>query len=97
MGKTGLGCFKPAFFSFFAFRIFRNAYLFPRGSFVLEEEDAFGSDFASTDEEGAQEDVDAVAERMVQEEEKTKRKVSVNHIFLSSPRSFQKLRIMFPP
>ncbi|KAH8101447.1 YL1 nuclear protein-domain-containing protein [Cristinia sonorae] len=44
--------------------------------FVVEkdEEDAFGSDFESTDEEGAQEDVDAAAERMARETDKGPRK-----------------------
>lgn len=42
----------------------------------LDEQDAFESDFESTDEEGAQEDVDAAAEKMVQDEEKQKKKVS---------------------
>lgn len=41
----------------------------------LDEQDAFESDFESTDEEGAQEDVDAAAERMVRDEEKQKKKV----------------------
>lgn len=40
-----------------------------------DERDAFGSDFESTDEEGAQEDVDATAEKMVHEEERKRRKV----------------------
>ncbi len=40
-----------------------------------DEQDAFESDFESTDEEGAQEDVDAAAERMVRDEEKQKKKV----------------------
>lgn len=40
-----------------------------------DEQDAFGSDFESTDEEGAQEEVDTAAENMVREEEKKTRKV----------------------
>ncbi|KAI0089904.1 YL1 nuclear protein-domain-containing protein [Irpex rosettiformis] len=46
----------------------------------LDEQDAFESDFESTDEEGAQEDVDAAAERMVTEEEKRKRKTGRSHL-----------------
>ena len=40
-----------------------------------DEEDAFESDFASTDEEGAQEDVDEAAEKLATEEEKGVRRV----------------------
>ena len=39
-----------------------------------DEQDAFESDFESTDEEGAQEDVDASAEKMIKEEERKIRK-----------------------
>lgn len=42
-----------------------------------DEQDAFGSDFESTDEEGAQEDVDATAEKMVRDQEAPSRKVSL--------------------
>lgn len=44
--------------------------------FILEkdEEDAFGSDFESTDEEAVQADIDAAAERIIREEERTVRK-----------------------
>ncbi|KAK7688124.1 hypothetical protein QCA50_008494 [Cerrena zonata] len=41
---------------------------------IKDEEDAFESDFESTDDEGAQEDVDAVAEKMIREEERTTKK-----------------------
>ncbi len=44
-------------------------------SLSIDEDDAFESDFASTDEAGAQEDVDAAAENMVREEEKGVRRV----------------------
>lgn len=40
-----------------------------------DEQDAFGSDFESTDEEGAQEDVDATAEKVVRDQEAPSRKV----------------------
>jgi hypothetical protein len=42
-----------------------------------DEQDAFESDFESTDEEGVQEDVDAAAEKMVHEEEKRAKKVDL--------------------
>ncbi|KIP04010.1 hypothetical protein PHLGIDRAFT_25831 [Phlebiopsis gigantea 11061_1 CR5-6] len=42
----------------------------------IDEQDAFESDFESTDEEGAQEDVDASAEKMILEEERKTRKVA---------------------
>ncbi|KAH9939033.1 YL1 nuclear protein-domain-containing protein [Epithele typhae] len=41
-----------------------------------DEEDLFESDFESTDEEGAQEDVDAVAEKLIRQEESQVRKTS---------------------
>ncbi|OBZ78578.1 MutS 4 [Grifola frondosa] len=46
--------------------------------FVIEkdEEDVFGSDFESTDEEGAQDDVDAIAENLVRQEEKVFRRAT---------------------
>lgn len=44
-------------------------------SLITDEEDAFESDFESTDEEGAQEDVDAIAEKMVRDEERGTKKV----------------------
>lgn len=40
-----------------------------------DEEDVFGSDFESTDEEAVQEDVDVAAEKVVREEERSSRKV----------------------
>lgn len=40
-----------------------------------DEDDVFGSDFESTDEEGAQEDVDAAAEKLIRQEESRVRKV----------------------
>ena len=40
-----------------------------------DEEDIFESDFESTDEEGAQEDVDAAAEKLIRQEESRVRKV----------------------
>ncbi len=40
-----------------------------------DEEDIFESDFESTDEEGAQEDVDAAAENLIRQEESRVRKV----------------------
>ena len=43
---------------------------------LSEEEDIFESDFESTDEEGAQEDVDAAAEKLIRQEELRVRKVS---------------------
>ncbi|KAI0683332.1 YL1 nuclear protein-domain-containing protein [Cytidiella melzeri] len=46
----------------------------------LDEQDAFGSDFESTDEEGAQEDVDAAAEKMATEEERQKKKTARSHL-----------------
>lgn len=45
-----------------------------------DEQDAFGSDFESTDEEGAQEDVDATAEKMVREQDAPSRKVSQSQL-----------------
>ena len=47
----------------------------PHTTFTADEQDAFESDFESTDEEAAQEDVDAAAEKMIREEEKKTRKV----------------------
>ncbi|KAH9850570.1 YL1 nuclear protein-domain-containing protein [Lenzites betulinus] len=46
--------------------------------FALErdEEDVFGSDFESTDEEGQQEDVDAAAEKMIRQEDSHARKAN---------------------
>lgn len=41
----------------------------------LDEEDAFESDFESTDEEAAQEDVDTAAEKQVREDERGLHKV----------------------
>ena len=41
-----------------------------------EEEDIFESDFESTDEEEAQEDVDATAEKLIRQEESRVRKVA---------------------
>ena len=57
-----------------------------------DEQDDFGSDFESTDEEGAQEEVDAAAEKMVREEEKKGRKVRINRNF----NAFLTLRIGNP-
>ena len=45
----------------------------------IDEEDIFGSDFESTDEETAQADVDA-GDKAVDEEEKRARKVRLNAI-----------------
>lgn len=42
---------------------------------VTDEEDAFESDFESTDEEAMLEDVDAAAEKVVREEERKTRRV----------------------
>lgn len=42
---------------------------------TADEEDAFESDFESTDEEAMQEDVDAAAEKVIREEERKNRKV----------------------
>ncbi|EKM60548.1 uncharacterized protein PHACADRAFT_110047 [Phanerochaete carnosa HHB-10118-sp] len=42
----------------------------------VDEQDAFESDFESTDEEGAQGDVDASAEKIVQDEERKVKKVA---------------------
>ena len=50
----------------------------------IDEEDAFESDFESTDEEGAQEDVDAIAEKMVQEEERQTTRRVCSHVLLLS-------------
>jgi hypothetical protein len=44
--------------------------------FFTDEEDQFGSDFASTDEEEAKEDPGAQQEKEVEEEDKTTRMVS---------------------
>lgn len=41
----------------------------------LDEEDAFESDFESTDEEAAQEDLDTAAEKQVREDERGLHKV----------------------
>ncbi|RPD70828.1 hypothetical protein L226DRAFT_469597 [Lentinus tigrinus ALCF2SS1-7] len=45
-----------------------------------EEEDIFESDFESTDEEGAQEDVDAAAEKLIRQEESRVRKTARSHL-----------------
>ncbi|EIW65179.1 uncharacterized protein TRAVEDRAFT_160013 [Trametes versicolor FP-101664 SS1] len=45
-----------------------------------DEEDIFESDFESTDEEGQQEDVDAVAEKMIRQEESHTRKTNRTHL-----------------
>jgi vacuolar protein sorting-associated protein 72 len=47
----------------------------------VDEEDIFGSDFESTDEETAQADVDA-GDKAVDEEEKRARKVRLNAIYV---------------
>jgi len=49
----------------------------------VDEEDIFGSDFESTDEEAAQADVDA-GDKAVDEEEKRARKVRCALLYLSS-------------
>lgn len=46
----------------------------PNGTFA-DEQDAFESDFESTDEEAMQEDVDSAAEKIIRDEEKQSRKV----------------------
>ena len=54
-----------------------------------DEQDAFESDFESTDEEGAQEDVDASAEKMILEEERKTRKVRVrSHFYVPTSHDF---------
>ncbi|KAI0717508.1 YL1 nuclear protein-domain-containing protein [Cerioporus squamosus] len=52
------------------------------GDFALDkdEEDIFESDFESTDEEGAQEDVDAAAENLIRQEESRVRKTARTHL-----------------
>ncbi|TFK89270.1 hypothetical protein K466DRAFT_584757 [Polyporus arcularius HHB13444] len=45
-----------------------------------DEEDIFESDFESTDEEGAQEDVDAAAENLIRQEESRVRKTARTHL-----------------
>ncbi|RDX51558.1 hypothetical protein OH76DRAFT_1401445 [Lentinus brumalis] len=45
-----------------------------------DEEDIFESDFESTDEEGAQEDVDAAAENLIRQEESRGRKTARTHL-----------------
>ncbi|KAI0791781.1 YL1 nuclear protein-domain-containing protein [Abortiporus biennis] len=62
-----------------------------------EEEDAFESDFASTDEEGAQEDVDAAAERMLQDEEKAKRKTARSHLEKVTAAAHARQKVTFNP
>lgn len=49
----------------------------------IDEEDIFGSDFESTDEEGAQDDAEA-GDKVVHEEEKRARKVSGSIFIMSS-------------
>ncbi|KAI0641089.1 YL1 nuclear protein-domain-containing protein [Trametes meyenii] len=46
----------------------------------FDEEDVFGSDFESTDEEGDQDDVDAAAEKMIRQEESRARKTGRTHL-----------------
>ncbi|KAH9949471.1 YL1 nuclear protein-domain-containing protein [Amylocystis lapponica] len=50
--------------------------------FVVEkdEEDAFGSDFESTDEEAVQGDVDTAAEKVIREDERTVRKTAYSKL-----------------
>jgi len=45
-----------------------------------DEEDAFESDFESTDEEAAQEDVDTYAEKTARDDERRSRKVRVSAV-----------------
>ncbi|CCM06488.1 uncharacterized protein FIBRA_08757 [Fibroporia radiculosa] len=51
-------------------------FVIEKGNILADEEDAFESDFESTDEEVAQEDIDAAAENLVRVEERTGRKAA---------------------
>ncbi|OCH94217.1 hypothetical protein OBBRIDRAFT_770274 [Obba rivulosa] len=62
-----------------------------------DEEDVFGSDFESTDEEAAQEDVDMVAEKVVREEEKRSRKTARSQLDKVTAAAHARQRATFNP
>lgn len=67
--------------------------------FVVEkdEQDAFESDFESTDEEGAQEDVDASAEKMAREEERAAKKASRSQLEKVTAAAHARQKATFDP
>ncbi|KAJ3489399.1 hypothetical protein NLI96_g2163 [Meripilus lineatus] len=62
-----------------------------------DEEDAFSSDFESTDEEGAQEDVDAAAEDMAKEEEKRVRRGGRTQLEKITAAAHERQKMTFNP
>ncbi|EMD41507.1 hypothetical protein CERSUDRAFT_146509 [Gelatoporia subvermispora B] len=62
-----------------------------------DEEDVFGSDFESTDEEAVPEDVDMVAEKVVQDEEKTTRKTARSKLDKVTAAAHARQRATFNP
>ncbi|KIJ58721.1 hypothetical protein HYDPIDRAFT_171155, partial [Hydnomerulius pinastri MD-312] len=64
--------------------------------YLTEEEDVFESDFASTDEEAAQEDVDA-GDKAVQDEERRERKTARSRVEKATALAHARQRVTFNP